>query len=92
MQTKTRNILIIISIVVVILLIAGITVGSRFKVVENVAPKQELELGSGGATCGGDLLLPCKPGFICQLVDEKSHSGICIKSALPRPDQIKPNQ
>ncbi|MFZ6014907.1 MAG: hypothetical protein ACOYUZ_00940 [Patescibacteria group bacterium] len=36
-------------------------------------------LGEEGATCGGELRLPCKPGNTCKITDYAQGLGVCVK-------------
>ena len=47
-------------------------------------------LGEEGATCGGKLRLPCRPGTLCVIRDEATQTGICIK-VTDNPAPVVPN-
>jgi len=36
-------------------------------------------LGEEGATCGGKLRLPCRPGTLCVVNDDAAQTGVCVK-------------
>lgn len=48
-------------------------------------------LGQEGALCGGEKRLPCMPGNQCEITDELTNEGVCVR-VTDNPGKTQPPQ